>query len=214
MPRAETRQLYYFNGFSSAIPGDLEASPKIVEVAGMARRNGFAFRPVSIDYRRVEWHASQLVEGIAAGAEHVIFWGSSMGGWFARILQVRLAAARPGLRVEAAAFNPAFDLAGHSHLLLGPQENFVTGENYVWTEAHSAAMVRLEQSVDYDASLPYAVYVDRDDEVIDSGLSEARHRGMARFVMYEAGSHSFEHYREAVADFENRLRRGRPAVIE
>lgn len=197
------KQLFYFNGFNSAIPGDLGDNPKIAEVGKMAARRGFEFLPRSINYRRAEAHCREILERVDPAACHVLFWGSSMGGWFARVMQLKLAAARPGLAVEAAAYNPAFDLALHGHLLIGPQENHVTGETYVWTAADTAALVRLETSVDYDAALPYTVYVDRDDEVIDAGMSEERHRGMARFVVFEGGCHAFEHYREAVRDFEN-----------
>lgn len=197
------KQLFYFNGLNSGIPGDLAENPKIAEVAGLAQRQGFEFIPLSIDYRRAEWHCEDVVARVDPVAEHVLFWGSSMGGWFARIMQLRLASVRPGLHVEAAAYNPAFDLSEHNHLLLGPQEHKLTLEKYEWTTEYSAALVRLEQSVDYDAGLPYTVYVDRDDEVIDAVMSEDRLGRIARFVIYEGGSHSFEHYREAVEDFEN-----------
>ena len=195
--------LFYFNGLNSGIPGDLGENPKIAEVEGLARRQGFEFIPLSIDYRKAEQHCEDILGRIDPDAEYVLFWGSSMGGWFARIMQLRLAAARPGLRVEAAAYNPAFALCEPHPLLLGPQEHKLTLEKYEWTPEFSAGLVRLEQSVDYDADLPYTVYVDREDEVIDASMSESRLGPIARFVVYEGGSHSFEHYREAVEDFEN-----------
>lgn len=207
MPPAETRQLFYFNGLNSAIPENIADNPKIAEVAALAQRQGFAFHPVTVDYRSAEAHARTVLAQVSDAAEHVIIWGSSMGGWFARIVQLMLARLRPGLRVEAAAYNPAFDLAIHGHLLVGPQEYKYSGERYDWTAQDTAALVRLEQSVDYDAPLPYHVYVDRDDEVIDSAMSESRLAEIAHFVVFEGGSHSFEHYREAVRDFENGLRR-------
>jgi predicted esterase YcpF (UPF0227 family) len=206
MPPAETRQLFYFNGLNSAIPENIEDNPKIAEVAALAQRQGFAFHPFTVDYRNAEAHAQAVLAQVSDAAEHVIIWGSSMGGWFARVVQLMLARLRPGLRVVAAAYNPAFDLAIHGHLLIGSQEYKYTGQQYEWTAADTAALVRLEQSVDYDAPLPFFVYVDRDDEVIDSVLSESRHAEMAHFVVFEGGSHSFEHYREAVRDFENGLR--------
>jgi len=206
MPPAEARQLFYFNGLNSAIPENIADNPKIAEVAAFAQRQGFAFHPTPVDYRSAEAHARVVLAQVSDTAEYVIFWGSSMGGWFARIMQLRLAQLRPGLRIEAAAYNPAFDLAIHGHLLLGPQEYKYTGQQYEWTAEDTAALVRLERSVDYDAPLPYHVYVDRDDEVIDAAVSESRLSRIAHFVVYEGGSHSFEHYREAVSDFENGLR--------
>lgn len=214
MLQAEHSQLFYFNGFNSGIPANLADNPKIAEVADMAERWGMAFHPVTVDYRHADAHRNAILERVSNEAEYVLFWGSSMGGWFARIMQVSLAEVRPGLQIEAAAYNPAFDLVEHSHLLIGPQEKKLTQEAYEWTTENSADLVHIENSVNYDAELPYTVYVDRDDEVIDAVLSETRHRSMARFVAYEGGSHSFEHYREAVQDFENGLRRVRRAVIE
>jgi predicted esterase YcpF (UPF0227 family) len=113
-----------------------------------------------------------------------------------------LAGARPGLPVAALAFNPAFDLGLHSHVLLGPQVNHVTLEEYEWTEQDSAGLQRLEAAVDYDAPLPFFVYVDKGDEVIGWEHSAARHRSIARFLAFEGGSHSFEHAAVALQDFD------------
>jgi predicted esterase YcpF (UPF0227 family) len=110
--------------------------------------------------------------------------------------------------VQALAFNPAFDLGLHGHLLLGPQVNFVTLEEYEWTDSDSAGLAQLEQSVDYDAPLPFFVYVDKGDEVIGWEHSAARHGPIARFLAYEGGSHSFEHSREALRDFDSAARSG------
>lgn len=201
--------LFYFNGFNSAIPGDWSDNEKIVALADWAARCGYRFLPCSVDYRRAGAQAGAILAGLADGAwpERVIFSGSSMGGWFARIMQLRLARARPGLPAEALAFNPAFDLALHGHVLLGPQVNLITGEAYEWTARDSETLKRLEQSVDFDASLPFFVYVDKGDEVIDWALSATRHTPIARFVAYEGGSHGFEHAREALQDFDAAVRR-------
>ncbi len=204
---AAEKLLYYFNGFNSAIPEDWSDNEKIVAVENYAGRRGFRFLPHSINYRRARDHAVEILgrirERSAAAPVHVLFSGSSMGGWFARIMQLLLARDQPGVKVEALAFNPAFDLGHHGHMLLGPQVNFVTLEAYVWTEQDSARISQLEESVDYDAPLPFFVYVDKGDEVIPWEPSAARHGKIARFVAFEGGSHSFEHAREALQDFDD-----------
>ena len=86
-------------------------------------------------------------------------------------------------------------------MLLGPQVNFVTGERYLWEAADSGRLGDLERAVDYDAALPFYVYVDKGDEVIDWRASAERHSAIARFRAFEGGSHTFEHVREALADF-------------
>lgn len=209
---SRSKLLFYFNGFNSAVPEDWSDNEKIVAVADWAARRDYHFLPYSVDYRRAGAQAGEILAGIAGGVpgsgadstspERVIFSGSSMGGWFARVMQLRLARARPGLPVEALAINPAFDLGRHGHVLLGPQVNFVTGESYEWTARHSAALGGLEASVDFDAPLPFFVYVDKGDEVIDWRRSATRHAPIARFLAFEGGSHAFEHAPEALQDFD------------
>jgi len=203
-----SRLLYYFNGFNSAIPADWSDNAKLVAVERYAERHGYDFRPTTVDYRHAARQAGEIVLQLCAAWPKVpeppvcvVFAGSSMGGWFARILQLRLAARRSDWPIEALAFNPAFDLWRHGHLLVGPQVNFVTLEAYNWTEEDSAALVRLETSVDFDAPRPYFVYVDRGDEVIDWQLSAERLGRIAHFRVFEGGSHHFEHAQNALADF-------------
>ena len=203
MPQADKRPLFYFHGFKSGIPADISESPKISAVEEYARRSGRAFRPVNVDYRQVTKHSRELLGCVDDNIEQVLYCGASMGGWFARIMQILLSSARPGLSVEAVVFNPAFNLAEFSHMLEGPQENYITLENYEWTRAHSKQMVALEASVDYAADLPFWVYVDSDDEVISAEWSEKWHRDYARFKAFPGGCHSFDHSREALEDYDN-----------
>lgn len=218
---SRSKLLFYFNGFNSAIPADWSDNAKIVAVENFARQQGYRFLPTTIDYRRAAEYARAIVarpefgtDGDQAGElAEVVFSGSSMGGWYARIMQLLLARERPDLAIEALAFNPAFDLGLHGHLLLGPQVNFVTGEGYEWGERDSERLGRLERSVDFDAALPFYVYVDKGDEVIGWRHSAVRHGEIARFVAFEGGSHLFEHAEEALADFEA-VRTGRIAALE
>jgi uncharacterized protein len=214
--------LFYFNGFNSAIPADWSDNAKLVAVADHARQRGLRFVPWTVDYRRARETATEILQTIGRACDGgtdqapggLLFSGSSMGGWFARIMQLLLAQDRPGLQAEALAFNPAFDFGLHGHRLVGPQLNLVTLEQYEWTERHSAGLARLEASVDFDAPLPYYVYVDKGDEVIAWERSAARHAPIARFLAFEGGSHRFEHAREALRDFEAaRGSGGRPHIL-
>ena len=202
MPRAERHPVHYFHGFASAIPRDYADSPKISAVAAWARRRGRAFLPHDVDYREASKRCREILDGIGEDVRDVIFCGASMGGWFARIMQLSLARERPGLPVAAVVFNPAFNLAEFSHLLEGPQVNHVTQQAFEWTPRHSRRLVALESAVDYSADFPFWVYVDQDDEVISAGLSEQWHRGIARFRVFPGGSHSFEHAPQALRDFD------------
>ena len=202
MPPAESRPLYYFHGFASAIPADISTSPKISAVAEFCRATGRDFRPQNVDYREAGRRCREVLGTVEEHAAEVVFCGASMGGWFARILQLKLLGRRPRADVRAVVFNPAFDLARFSHYLEGAQENYVTGDHFEFTAAHGTALVRLEESVDYRARAPFFVYVDRDDETIDAQWSRAFHEPFARFMLFEGGCHSFDHAREALEDFE------------
>lgn len=202
MPHADRHPVYYFHGFASAIPRDFAASPKITAVAAWAADRGRSFRPRNIDYREAPGHARTLLGEIADNVRDLVFCGASMGGWFARIMQLLLARSRPGLPIAAVVFNPAFNLSEFSHLLEGPQVNHVTQQPFEWTPRHSRRLVELETAVDYRADLPFWVYVDRDDEVISAELSEDFHRDFAQFRAFAGGSHTFEHAPEALRDFD------------
>lgn len=202
MPPAEMRPLYYYHGFNSAIPDDISSSPKISAVADFCRATGRVFLPQNIDYRYADRYSRELLDAVPEDVESVLFCGASMGGWFARIMQLMLAARRPGLAVEAVVFNPAFNLAEFSHYLEGHQVNYVTGAEHDFTAEHGAMLVALEHSVDYGADLPFWVYVDRDDEVINAEWSRRWHAGYSRFRAFPGGCHSFDHARQALEDFQ------------
>ena len=195
---------FYFNGFNSAILDDFSNNPKIVAAADYAINKGFRFIPVSIDYRHACSHREEILEQMDDKAREIIFCGSSMGGWFARIMQLSLAHRRQGLKLTAIAFNPAYDVSLHQHLLLGPQQNHVTLEEYDWTRTNNQALVALEEQIDYDADLPFYVYCDKGDEIISWAESAARHSGISRFLAFEGGCHSFDHFNEALMDFNGR----------
>jgi predicted esterase YcpF (UPF0227 family) len=198
----QAKLFFYFNGFNSAILEDFSGSLKIQAVADHARKRNFLFLPVSINFRRLEDHSRAILQQVGDDAQWVVFCGSSMGGWFARIMQLQLAQRRPELPIDAIAFNPAFDLGIHGPTLVGPQKNHVTGEEYEWTAEHSEQLKNIENAVDYDAALPFHVYVDRGDEIIAWRHSASRHSTISRFRDFEGGCHSFDHYREALEDFD------------
>jgi len=193
---------FYFNGFNSAIPGDYSDNPKIVAVDGYAKSRGYRFAPVSVCYRQAREQASEILAMVEESAGVAVFCGSSMGGWFARIVQLMLANERPEIRTAAIAFNPAYDLSMYGHLLLGKQRNHVTFEEYEWTIDHSNQLRALESGVRYGAELPFFVYIDKGDEVIGWERSSRRHAPIASLTLFEGGCHSFDHYHEALADFD------------
>ena len=196
------KPFFYFNGFNSAVPEDYSDSRKIVAVAEYAKSRGYQFEPVSVCYRRAPEHAAEILAMAESAKSMAVFCGSSMGGWFARIIQLMLADVRPELETAAIAFNPAYDLSMYGHLLLGKQHNYVTHEDYEWTVDHSTQLRVLETGVRYGAARPFFVYLDKGDEVIGWERSVDRHAPISRLIAFEGGCHSFDHFHEALADFD------------
>jgi len=196
-----TRVFYYFNGFNSAILKDFSGSPKIVAVDQFARDRDFRFVPVSINFRQAVEHRDSILGKLRDDADEAVFCGSSMGGWFARIMQLSLIQARPGIKSAAIGFNPVFEVGLLDEFLIGPQVNYVTFEEYEWTADHGRQLKFLEKQVDYDAVRPFYVYCDKNDEVIPWKASAARHHQISRFVAFAGGCHSFDHFNEALTDF-------------
>lgn len=189
---------FYFNGFNSAIPDEIEPGSKLDEAQRFAAVNGYRFMPVTIEYRRAAAQLEEILAGIPEDAEEVVFCGTSMGGWFARIAQV--AAARAGLRALAVAFNPVARLE-NMRAFEGPQLNYVTGERYQWHAGDTQRLLALEASVQYGAELPFWVFCDKGDELIDWRESRTRYAPIARFHAFAGGEHRFFHAREALQMF-------------
>jgi hypothetical protein len=61
----------------------------------------------------------------------------------------------------------------------------------------------LETAVRYGAAQPFFVYLDKGDEVIGWERSAVRHDPISRLIAFEGGCHSFDHFHEALADFDN-----------
>jgi predicted esterase YcpF (UPF0227 family) len=190
--------LYYFNGFNSAIPEQIEPGSKLDEVRSFCTREGYELRPITIDYRHTAEHREEILAELPDDVDEVVFCGTSMGGWFSRILQVSVQ--RPGLRAVALAFNPVAHLE-NMRRHEGPQLNFVTGERYHWGPEDTGRILALQASVDYEASLPFWVFCDKGDELIDWRDSCARYKPIARFHAFEGGEHRFAHAREALEIF-------------
>ena len=78
------RLLFYFHGFNSAIPADWSDNEKIVAVEDFARDSGYRFLPTTVNYRRAQQEAREILaqpELAAPGrgsASQVLFSGSSM----------------------------------------------------------------------------------------------------------------------------------------
>lgn len=190
---------FYFNGFNSAIPDEIEPGSKLDEARRFCEKHDYRFLPVTIDYRRATEQLRQILASIPEEAAEVVFCGTSMGGWFSRVAQA--AATQPGRTVLAVAFNPVTRLDGPLRQFEGPQLNFVTGERYDWHPEDTDRLLALEATVDFTIDQPFFVFCDEGDELIDWRESRARYAPIARFQAFPGGEHRFAHAREALEIF-------------
>ena len=120
--------------------------------------------------------------------------GSSLGGYYATYLADHH-------DLKAVLINPAVAPYRLLEPLLGPQQNFYTGETYELTARHLAEL----QALEIDALHPerYFLLVQIGDEVLDYREAVARYAG-AKQVVIAGGDHGFqqfENYLDAILAF-------------
>ena len=198
------RLLYYLHGFNSAIPDDLSDNPKLLELQRFCDGNDYELVLNSIDYQNIQEEIDSLVEQVSnPEVTEVVFVGTSLGGWFARIVQLNCAEMHnPNKLIYAVAFNPSVntgvslrEYANISH------ENYVTGESTYWTMADCDMLSLAENEVDFETPMPFFVFVDKGDEVIPWASSLDEYDHISLFKSWEGGNHRFDHITESLNVF-------------
>ena len=128
--------------------------------------------------------AEELIAGARARGESVTLVGSSLGGFFATALAERH-------QLKAALINPA--VIAHLSLAdyLGPQTYLYSGETFVLTPQHLAALRALEVPAPTPAR--YLLLAEKGDELLDWRQAAARYAG-CRQVILDGGDHSFTRF--------------------
>lgn len=123
------------------------------------------------------------IEVLLAGqASPVTLVGSSLGGFYATWL-----AERHGC--QAVLVNPAVEAPQLARALLGPQRNHYSGEQWVLTEAHAAALDKLEVAA-ITRPERYLLLIETGDEVLNWRRAVEKFRE-ARQIVVEGGDHGF-----------------------
>ena len=127
----------------------------------------------------------------AAAGRRLLLIGSSLGGAYAQCLAPEFSA---GLVLINPALRPDETLRPH----VGRRHNPATGEDYDFTTAQAEALARL-RPVRCDPALPTLVLLDAGDEVLDHRVARDFYRGCGETLVFDAGSHAFDHLPEAKA---------------
>ncbi len=101
---------------------------------------------------------------------------------------------------NAIMINPAIEPSKSLQRSIGPLENYVTGEKYIWTQENCDAFKELEwdESGIYAAGISRTVIVDLGDEILDARQTISRYEGKVALHVFEGGSHRFDHMKEAL----------------
>ena len=181
-----TPSILYIHGLNSS-PTSTKASQllKVAEHCGIARQ---------LRVPALHHHPRQaMVQLQAAVAElgRPLLVGSSLGGFYATYL-----AEQHGL--DALLINPAV----RPHRLFGGKEelqtNYYTGETWLLTHDHVAALAELEMSEPRDAKR-YRVWLQTADETLDYRQAEAFYAGCTLDIQ-EGGDHSYQGFARRIPE--------------
>lgn len=133
---------------------------------------------------------AQAEAEIVAADGPITLVGSSLGGHYAAAL-----AEKHGLR--AVLINPAIVDRLDLSLFLGEQDNFHTGERFVFTRAHAEQL--LGQVVTRPTPERYLLMLETGDEVLDWRHAAERYAG-SRSIVLEGGDHSFTRFADHIPE--------------
>lgn len=173
----------YIHGFKSS-PASIKAG--LVRQWLKSRGKEGRFRCPDLPYGPAA--AAKLLETeiqrLLKQREQLVLIGSSLGGYYATWL-----AERHNLR--AVVVNPGIWPYEFSAVLIGPQKNLYTAEEFVFTEAHLEELRCLE--VEPITPSRYLLMVTTGDEVIDYRRAVDRYRG-AKMRIVEGSDHGFSDF--------------------
>lgn len=198
--------IIYLHGFNSAsigLDGKLLTGKEKLRVIQefCAEKNVVFFTP-NVDYRDFQ----NLVEDLLFEWNHyldqgydVAFMGSSMGGFTSEYLAMKTGG-------KAIMINPAISPSELLLQFIGVTENYETGQPYQWEQHHCDQYLHYEQELaNSHQQIDRTILLDMADELIDSEKTRSLYEAKANVAVFEGGSHSFEHMRQALPVIERAI---------
>jgi len=133
-------KLIYLHGFNSASTDDkgdlLPEKTKLQLLSEMCADCGFIFKAPNLDYQDLPGVVEQLIDlteelDVHRSFNDLSFIGTSLGGFMAEVMARKTA-------TNAIMINPAIKPSESLQRSIGPLENYVTGEKYIWTMSSSS----------------------------------------------------------------------------
>lgn len=184
-------KILYIHGFNSAGYGD-----KINYLREAFKPRNVISPTLHYDPEEVVSQLEFLVEAVKEKDKLYIF-GTSLGGFYALYLTERF-------KVPSVLINPSIDPYTSLQKQVGPQKNFKTDEEYIFTQDHLEKLKNYYiKDLNSLKDLVY-VYLDEEDELLDSKKTAEYFKGF-HVVMYPGGNHRFTHMKELIEDFKKIL---------
>jgi len=192
--------LIYIHGFNSATQDEqgkiLLSKNKLRILANFCRRNHYKFIAPNLDYQNLKSVVKELLfiqqEQESDGLD-VHFIGTSLGGFFAEYMAM---ITQTSANMINPATNPSKTLKRH----IGPCTNYVSGQEYGWTQENCDAFLHYEEELKHfpDGQIGRLVILDMGDELLDSSATRKKYEGKVALHTFEGGSHRFDHMLEAL----------------
>jgi uncharacterized protein len=193
------KAIIYLHGFNSAsinLDGNLLTKKEklLVMQTFCADHNVLFFTP-NVDYRDFQNLVEDMLyewnQFLDQGYE-VVFMGSSMGGFASEYLAMKTGS-------KAIMINPVISPSELLPQFIGVSENFETAQPYEWNQLHCQQYHAYEQELtNHSQSIDRTILLDRADELLDAEKTNLKYQSIAQVIVFEAGSHSFEHMRQAL----------------
>ncbi len=133
--------------------------------------------------------------------DKLIVVGTSLGGFYAAYLAYKY-------KVPAVLINPSIDPYNSLKDQIGPQKNYKSDEEYIFTREHLESLKNYYVPEDRlkDIKNLLFVYLDEDDELLDSKKTKEFFEKHGVYVkMYPGGNHRFKHMPQLIDDLKGRL---------
>lgn len=198
------KAIIYLHGFNSAsidLDGNLlTKKEKLLVLQTFCADHNVLFFTPNVDYRDFQNLVEDMLyewnQFLDLGYE-VIFMGSSMGGFASEYLAMKTGS-------KAIMINPVISPTELLPQFIGVSENLETAQPYEWNQLHCQQYQAYEQELaNHSQSIDRTILLDKADELLDAEKTSLKYQSIAQVIDFEAGSHSFEHMRQALPVVKN-----------
>jgi len=197
------KAIIYLHGFNSAsldLNGNLlQSKQKLVVMQDFCQQKDIVFFCPNVDYRDFQGLVEDMLfewnQFLDQGYQ-VLFMGSSMGGFASEYLAMKTGS-------KAIMINPAITPNELLTQFIGVTENTELGLTYEWQQSHCDQYRLYQQHLENNTQvIDRMILLDMADELIDAQQTALKYQSKAKLLIFEGGSHSFEHIKQALPTIE------------